>query len=64
MAAKRADYFEAGAKAVWDVDPEAKLIQCYRAQAVDRPTVFAVGQTADAEPAVARWRLPLDRVFA
>ena len=35
MAAKRADYFEAGTKVVWDVDPEAELIQCYRAR---RPT--------------------------
>jgi Uma2 family endonuclease len=64
MAAKRADYFEAGTKVVWDVDPEAELIQCYRAQAPDRPTVFAVGQTADAEPAVAGSRLSVDRVFA
>jgi Uma2 family endonuclease len=64
MAAKRADYFEAGTKVVWDVDPEVELILCYRAQAPDRPTVFAVGQTADAEPAVAGWRLAVDRVFA
>jgi Uma2 family endonuclease len=64
MAAKRADYFEAGTKVVWDVDPEAQLIRSYRALTPDRPTVFSVGQIADAEPAIPGWRLPVDRVFA
>src|SRR5437899_122995 len=30
MAAKRADYFEAGTLVVWDVDPVAELIHAYR----------------------------------
>jgi len=64
MAAKRADYFEAGTKVVWDVDPEAQLIRSYRSPTPDRPTVFSAGQIADAEPAVPGWRLPVDRVFA
>ena len=64
MAAKRADYFEAGTKVVWDVDPEAQLILSYRSPTPDRPTVFSAGQIADAEPAVPGWRLPVDRVFA
>ena len=64
MAAKRADYFEAGTKVVWDVDPEAQLIRSYRSLTPDRPTVFSAGQIADAEPAVPGWRLPVDRVFA
>ena len=64
MAAKLADYFEAGTKVVWDVDPEAQLIRSYRSPTPDRPTVFSAGQIADAEPAVPGWRLPVDRVFA
>jgi Uma2 family endonuclease len=64
MAAKRADYFEAGTKVVWDVDPEAQIIRSYRALTPDRPTVFSAGQIADPEPAIPEWRLPVDRVFA
>ncbi len=63
MAAKRADYFEAGTRVVWDVDPEAKLIHCYRGSEADR-TTFQLGQIADAEPAVPGWRIGVDEVFA
>ena len=64
MAAKRADYFEAGTPVVWDVDPNAKLIRVYRALEPDQPTVFSRGQAADAEPAVPGWRLSVDQLFA
>jgi Uma2 family endonuclease len=64
MAAKRADYFEAGTAVVWDVDPQAKLIRSYAAAAPFRPTVFGAGQIADAEPAIPGWRVPVDRIFA
>src|SRR5262245_1128468 len=37
MAAKRADYFAAGTQIVWDVDPIAETIDCYRASAPDTP---------------------------
>jgi len=63
-AAKRADYFEAGTMVVWDVDPKSRLIRTYRAATPDQPTVFGSGQTADAEPAIPGWRLPVDRLFA
>jgi Uma2 family endonuclease len=63
MAAKRADYFEAGTLVVWDVDPEAEVIRCYRADAPDRPTEFRRGDVADAEPAVLGWRVAVDDVF-
>jgi Uma2 family endonuclease len=63
MAAKRTDYFEAGTKVVWDVDPKAKSIRAYTAATPDQPTVFGSGQVADAEPAVRGWRLPVNRVF-
>ncbi len=63
MAAKRADYFEAGTRVVWDVDPEAKLIHCYRGSEADR-TTFQLGQIADAEPAVPGWRIAVGEIFA
>jgi Uma2 family endonuclease len=64
MAAKRADYFEAGTPVVWDVDPVNRRILKYRADAPDRPEVFLPGQDADAEPAVPGWRIAVDRIFA
>ena len=64
LAAKRADYFEAGTLVVWDVDPQARLIRSYRATDPARPVTFAPGQSAHAEPAVAGWQLAVDRVFA
>ena len=63
MAAKRADYFEAGAAVVWDVDPVNELVRKYRGHALDQPTVFAHGQEADAEPAVLGWQMAVDRIF-
>ena len=63
MAAKRADYFLAGTKAVWDVDPIARRIHLYRADAPDRPITFQPGQMADAEPAVPGWRMAVDEIF-
>lgn len=63
IAAKRSDYFEAGAKVVWDVDTLAEQIHVYRSDAPDAPQTFAKGQEADAEPAVPGWRIGVDRVF-
>jgi Uma2 family endonuclease len=64
MAAKRADYFEAGTLVVWDVDPIARCVRVFRADAPDQPATFLSGQEADAEPAVPGWRLAVDRLFA
>ncbi len=63
-AAKRADYFEAGTRVVWDVDPRARVIRSYNQQSPDHPKVFELGQEADAEPAVHGWRMPVDRILA
>lgn len=63
MAAKRADYFEAGTLVVWDVDPQAGVIRCYRADASGQPSEFRRGETADAEPAVPGWRVAVDEIF-
>jgi len=64
MAQKRADYFAAGTKVVWDVDPVAETIDCYRADAPDQPVRYVRGQIAEAEPAVPGWRIAVDEVFA
>jgi Uma2 family endonuclease len=64
MAAKRADYFEAGTAVVWDVDPINEQIRKYVSRFPDRPTLFVRGQEAEAEPAVPNWRMAVDRIFA
>lgn len=63
LAAKRADYFEAGTLVVWDVDTVAECIRKYSADSPDEPTVVVRGQEADAEPAIPGWRLAVDRIF-
>ncbi len=63
MAAKRADYFEAGALAIWDVDPIAELVHAYRRDEPAAPRTLARGQIADAGPAVPGWAMAVDEVF-
>jgi Uma2 family endonuclease len=63
MAAKRIDYFEAGTKVVWDVDPIAEIIRAFRSEQPANPRVFSRGDVADAEPAVPLWRLVVDDLF-
>ena len=63
MAAKRADYFEAGTQVVWDVDPLAEQIHIYRASNPTQRTTYSRGQEADAEPAVPGWRVSVDWIF-
>jgi Uma2 family endonuclease len=61
--AKRADYFEAGTAIVRDVAPVNQLIRKYRREAPDQPLIFRRGEQAEAEPAVAGWRMAVDRIF-
>jgi Uma2 family endonuclease len=63
MGRKRCDYFQAGTLVVWDVDPIAETVTAYRSTAPDHPTVYRRGDTAEAEPAVPGWRMPVDDVF-
>ena len=63
MSDKRADYFEAGTLAVWDVDPLEEIVRCYRSDAPERPKIFGRGEIADAEPAVPGWRVAVDDLF-
>ncbi len=64
MAAKRADYFAAGTKVVWDVDPVAETVAVYRTTDPTNPVIYRRGDTADAEPAVPGWRIAVEDLFA
>ncbi|MFL6214794.1 MAG: Uma2 family endonuclease [Blastocatellia bacterium] len=64
MARKRRDYFAAGTLVVWDVDVlKEEVIRVYRSDNPDHPTVYHRGETADAEPAVPGWSMPVDDLF-
>lgn len=64
MAAKRADYFAAGTRVVWDVDVLREgFIRVYRAKAPDVSTVFRRAELAEAEPALPGWMFPVDALF-
>ncbi len=64
MAEKRADYFAAGTQVVWDVDPLAECIHVFKASDPSQPTTYSRGQVAEAEPAVAGWRVAVDWMFS
>jgi Uma2 family endonuclease len=65
MAAKRSEYFAAGTQVVWDVDLlGVDVVRVYRASDPERPKVYRRGETAEAEPAVPGWSMPVDDLFA
>jgi Uma2 family endonuclease len=65
MAEKRADYFAAGTKVIWDVDLLSEdVVRKYSAESPDTPTIYRKGETAEAEPAVPGWTFPVDELFA
>ncbi|MGC4003589.1 MAG: Uma2 family endonuclease [Pirellulales bacterium] len=62
--AKRADYFAAGTRVVWDVDLlNEEVIHSYSVEASERPVVFRRGENAHAESALPDWSLPVDDLF-
>ncbi len=64
MAEKRADYFAAGTQVVWDVDLLSdEVVRVYRMTEPERATIYRRGQTAEAEPAVPGWTMPVDDLF-
>jgi Uma2 family endonuclease len=64
MAQKRADYFAAGTLVVWDVDLlGADVVRVYRASDPETVTTYHRGDTAEAEPAVPDWTMPVDELF-
>ena len=64
IANKRADYFKAGTQVVWDVDLLSQdIVRVYRASDPAQPVVYRRGDTAEAEPAVPGWTMPVDDLF-
>jgi Uma2 family endonuclease len=64
MAAKRADYFAAGTRVVWDVDLLSDdVVRVYRSDNPDQPIIYRRGEIAEAEPAVPGWTMPVDDLF-
>ena len=64
MAAKRVDYFAAGALVVWDVDLLGDdVVRVHRASDPARPHAYRRGERAAAEPAVPGWSMPVDDLF-
>lgn len=64
IAKKRAGYFAAGTKVVWDVDVLRKgQILAYGADRPDEPRVYRRGETAEAEPAVPGWTMAVADLY-
>ncbi|HYN83735.1 MAG TPA: Uma2 family endonuclease [Pyrinomonadaceae bacterium] len=64
MAQKRADYFAAGTKVVWDVDLLGEdVVRVHRATEPEKPDVYRRGEAAEAEPAVPGWAMQVDDLF-
>jgi Uma2 family endonuclease len=64
MAEKRADYFAAGTKVVWDVDLLGEdVIRKYTAESQTALTIYRRGDIADAEPAISGWKFTVDELF-
>jgi Uma2 family endonuclease len=62
MARKRREYFKAGVRLVWEVDPRARTVAVY--EAPDQPTILEVGQTLDGGQVLPGFALPLADLFA
>jgi Uma2 family endonuclease len=64
MAKKRGEYFAAGTRVVWDVDLlSAEVVRVYSVADPDKPRIYRRGETAEAEPAVPGWTMPVDDLF-
>jgi Uma2 family endonuclease len=62
MERKRQDYFGAGCKLVWLVDPDARTVTVYAGP--DQPTVLREDQTLDGGTVLPGFALPLRQLFA
>ena len=64
MAGKRADYFAAGTKVVWDVDMlREQVIRVFTSEDSETPRAHGRGETATAEPALPGWSMAVDDLF-
>jgi Uma2 family endonuclease len=61
---KRADYFAAGTRVVWDVDVlRDEVVRSYAAERPEEPRILRSGEIADAEPALPGWSMPVADLF-
>jgi Uma2 family endonuclease len=64
LAQKRADYFAAGTRVVWDVDVlRDELVRSYAAERSEEPRVLRQGEVADAEPWLPGWAMLVADLF-
>ena len=64
MRRKRAEYFRAGVRLVWEVDPRARTVQVYTPRRRRRPVVLTAADTLDGGKVLPGFRLPLAELFA
>ena len=62
MARKRREYFDAGVRLLWEVDPKARTAAVYTTP--DRPTVLGEDHTLDRGDVLPGFSLPLAQLFA
>ena len=62
MARKRREYFKAGVRLVWEVDPRARTVAVY--EAPEGAILLEVGQTLDGGEVLPGFALPLADLFA
>lgn len=62
MARKRREYFEAGVRLVWEVDPQARTVSVY--ESPETPTVLDALATLDGGAVLPGFALPLAELFA
>ena len=64
IAKKRHDYFAAGTIVVWEVDLLSEdIVKVYRVSDPNNPVIYRRGETAEAEPAVPGWTMPVNELF-
>jgi Uma2 family endonuclease len=63
MEEKRNDYFAAGARLVWIVDPDARTLAVYTPADRHSPTVLAVGDVATGEPVLPGFSFVVGKLF-
>jgi Uma2 family endonuclease len=62
MARKRREYFQAGVRTIWEIDPDARAVSVYRSAA--DPQVLIPSDTLEGDPVLPGFSLPLQRLFS